>query len=1010
MSLSTANAQLSDIYASASKKTYELINGDCQTLTRSDFSSSRLCNVNSSKYKIEDLEAITESLFLSDEANEEVERLTCSIKKTEVVSTDQKMKDRILNDMSFKALAGVSVYKALVPARAALFHQRERTNNLRPTGFQTSPSEMFKAESAKLAQMEKDVAQLEGILSGLISSSWNGGTKAINAAMMKVIKSGETDLDKISASLFTNLPKTLDAVKTELSENKATLLDEKSTSPRSRGSWALSNQTKRQLFMRAQQNNSIAKKFSDSPNLARDLECRLEGKYGKGQDYVDNILFAGTLIGSGGAALLAKAPQVLKVTLAAGTKAGRITEHASKVLLYSSLGVTSANIINQIDNQCLTKKAAGYVQKNVCSGSNQEIIGSEIKSLDEGNCVLAILMSGAPLPILAGVNKALKELNLKSTRIAESIGTKGAAKFEEVDQRFKRKITITKDGVKKLDQDVRDYVVGNGGQYETVRRQMVPNPQRVASEKRIERLKQSIEAVKAGTEMSFKIFYDSAAGKLKQAKERLEAAQAKLKEAEGSRSRTKPEVEQQKVAAAATHESNVEKLKDEYEKRIDELKTRSASRIKEYEGKRADAAEKGRSTKFYDEMIESESKSLRDSMAREEKYFADRVGYSEKSMNDDVRRAEERQARDIEYASQRARDDIARSQTEIGKAEEEMKSVSPTRIKALEAAIAKEKAETAGLSELAEEKGMVISNLIAGAFKGEIKIEGAALSAGDGPAFSLYRITKLPVNKGSRSYDTPALLHPDMERDLARLKEIGVDVRLDPTLGISGIQAFFLNDPSKYKVLHIKPDSPYHYFKHEAQHAEFDFLIKPKLDQARIAVAEGKSLKSVFDEKEVATFGKEKVDRLENLLKRQNTDLAVDETMAVDAQIAQIGFVKVPSPTVVKNEIYGVWHQITGYREILNKGPMNATQTAEYEKTLKKFGLMMSYLDGTKEAQQFVQSVATPTGQSLLAIANKLQKIKPEEMKETPILYDKNGNLIFQKQDGTWEKIKFSSP
>jgi hypothetical protein len=129
-----------------------------------------------------------------------------------------------------------------------------------------------------------------------------------------------------------------------------------------------------------------------------EFNCRLQGKYGKGDDYLDNAVMVGSFAFGGGASLLLKTPQYILRGFSLSEKALKITETSSKVLLYTSMGVNAIDVAKQVDSECLSHRPAIlFSGKSSCKiKDDQDFEKYEIASLAERNCVLSVSFNVIP--------------------------------------------------------------------------------------------------------------------------------------------------------------------------------------------------------------------------------------------------------------------------------------------------------------------------------------------------------------------------------------------------------------------------------------------------------------------------------------------------------------------------------------------------------------------------------------------------------------------------------------
>ncbi|NUN05517.1 MAG: hypothetical protein HUU57_07130 [Bdellovibrio sp.] len=841
-------AQLADLYANFSKLTYEAVHG-CPQLKSENFNKAAACTLGNSAETVSDLAQINEEIFFAREAQDELQSLGCAIKTTQAVKINAAALNGIAVDMAEKVLLAAPLYSELRKAKLELTRlQSQGSNNLRTLNRNHALQIMVQAENK--------VAYLEQSLAAITASLWMGSSHTIAKIFMDNVRAGAANKDTLATSLRSDLPVTLTKLRSEFESNRRTLEAQR----KGPAKWDLSLQSKRVLLHRAQEQNSFQTQFPDSADLGRGMECRLEGKYGKGQEYVENMFLAGTLIASGGSALIPRAGFALRATVTRGVQMGRVSEQAGGILLKTSLALNASAALADIDKNCRQKQ--DFVSKrSLCEGDAQELATAELENLEQGNCILAIGLSGAPLPLIAGVGKALR--GLKPPGLISSLAYKG----DELLSREGTFLKVSPLDISKYSQESEEYLKRVGLQSERITTETLPN---FVKNKKIDRLKKLKEQL-AKQERSANVLEDKAGG------ETLQGA----------------------------------------------LFGNSA---KNYSGE--DGAL---------ENILSHAQPL----SREENI---------KLLKKEIAALE----KDIRAAPERVMD-------------------KPMSV----------------LHDFAADFGVHV----------------------DGPVenYSVLKITQLPATKGKALYNTPAILHPEMQKDLEDLRRIGVDVRIDPAMKAFNDEKAFFYDTSQAqarRVINIGATAPYEVFKHEKTHALFSHYIKPKLDDLKKASSEGKSLDSILTEKEMQGFGKENLRNLERNLKRDNTELALNERLAVDAQLSEMGLMRY-APRAVDTEAYGLRHQLEGYQKIYEKNQgLTSAQEKEYLKIVAKAGALLSYQEGAQEAQKVFKTFATPSAQSAEALARKLKNLQDDKEPARPTyFFDPAGRLLVLNADGTWQRF-----
>ncbi|MCX7228088.1 MAG: hypothetical protein NTW15_03595 [Burkholderiales bacterium] len=188
------------------------------------------------------------------------------------------------------------------------------------------------------------------------------------------------------------------------------------------------------------------------------------------------------------------------------------------------------------------------------------------------------------------------------------------------------------------------------------------------------------------------------------------------------------------------------------------------------------------------------------------------------------------------------------------------------------------------------------------------------------PTGQILQITSLPPPVARASDQTPALLHPGMAGELARLKVVHVDTSLPHVL----YSALF--DPNS-RTINIQPNTSWRVFQHEVQHDDFDRFFyraqringNKQFDTLRRAVVhEGRFLRDVFANhpdsaltySALKRYSNQELQLIERMMREPYSALAINETLSTNRELALMGWRRITwDPENINTRRYQLWHQ-----------------------------------------------------------------------------------------------------
>jgi hypothetical protein len=254
----------------------------------------------------------------------------------------------------------------------------------------------------------------------------------------------------------------------------------------------------------------------------------------------------------------------------------------------------------------------------------------------------------------------------------------------------------------------------------------------------------------------------------------------------------------------------------------------------------------------------------------------------------------------------------------------------------------------------------------------------------------ILRIERLPPSVSGANLRTPALQHPEMAREIERLKEMGVDVVVDTSLRGSSTGAYFW---SHTNVIAIRPNSTWQTFRHEVQHAEFDRFIAPRLSSLREAVTvEGRSAREVLSMRGNAAYTDREIRRLESLIRNQHATRGIDESLATGRELDELGWRRYVPILDRGARTYGATHRVDSLRELRDRG-IELTQIQRQNLMAGRATLVMSHAYDVGGPAAGVVGVPTVLYQSSDGIIQVYRDV-------AAYFNERTGDILVQTPDG----------
>ncbi|NUN06459.1 MAG: hypothetical protein HUU57_11935 [Bdellovibrio sp.] len=398
-------AGVADIYTSTSKSLYEFIqNKKCGDFSYGEFTGES-CKPNSQNPQ-QSLNDVVEQAFFKTAAEEELQSLQCEISKIDVIQKDAEVVKKIKEDILAKLKPLRLTYEALLKAKFDYLHAEDKANQMRSYAYSSKANEARYTSLRKEAEDKNaEAEQLHAAFEALMQSLWMGNSQTVRSFVQGMMKDDAVKAAQAPASferkfqtLFSETSKELKSNHDEIKKQDFADFDLKTRSKFSQSAY-------------------YAQVFADRAGLSQQasakLQCRLDAKYVKGSEYLDNTAFAASLFLSGGGAILSKTPTILISTLGSAARAGKIAFNSSRVLLAAGAGASTHLMLEEFDRACASS-VKGLAQKNLCVGDAKQISANELVNLEEGNCALSVVSNGLSLvPTAVGLRNIYKNpLNL----------------------------------------------------------------------------------------------------------------------------------------------------------------------------------------------------------------------------------------------------------------------------------------------------------------------------------------------------------------------------------------------------------------------------------------------------------------------------------------------------------------------------------------------------------------------------------------------------------------------
>lgn len=384
-------AEAESLLSAISQKTFETVVGeacresDAQEIRclNSSMSPDCACNPNAESAPMSskqmNLDEISERTFFKFAAEKEIERMRCSNKEIDNIKHNGDIQKVILTDISEKVGPLKDLKKEYLVAK--------RTE----IDFGTKLARVMSGlKKESLIQMQQEfrsyqekTQKIRAAMDSIYSSIWEGNNPNMRAFVDRQVDNSKFDKDSfVQLASGERSQDSLSAVqskmKKEIQENLGSLIKNYTNDNYSDG-------LKRTLFKDANLGYEILKQNPSNAKALSGLYCRLDGRYGKGRDYLNNI-FNGVMMGAS-----IVGPGALY--FAAGK--GLISLGSAKVLsATAAIGLTSAQSIKVYKESCEGDLLNTVVDNNSCQPTDSKSFTTKV---ERSNCALDLALSSLNL-------------------------------------------------------------------------------------------------------------------------------------------------------------------------------------------------------------------------------------------------------------------------------------------------------------------------------------------------------------------------------------------------------------------------------------------------------------------------------------------------------------------------------------------------------------------------------------------------------------------------------------
>jgi len=291
---------------------------------------------------------------------------------------------------------------------------------------------------------------------------------------------------------------------------------------------------------------------------------------------------------------------------------------------------------------------------------------------------------------------------------------------------------------------------------------------------------------------------------------------------------------------------------------------------------------------------------------------------------------------------------------------------------------------------------------------------GATLSADDLAKLEatqdlrkVYTLQGVPKSRSLATSTSTFWEHPDFAGRYAETKELGVEIVIDPQKTTGA--AYF---PQR-KAIYVSADTPYHVFEHEFTHAQFDAYIQKNVNvggKIKPEFKAGSSLSELMPAEAVKKIGPENIAFTEDLMRKYNSTITVNESLAVKKQLEAMGWRPLHSD-YYWNKVYAGFYRAKELMDARTATGLSREQSQLLDHELREISFNAAMVRGSdslsKYWKTFADKVHSGKYQAALAAWTKAdQSLQDHTKSDEAYFYNAQGQLV--RLDRTSKKVELS--
>lgn len=421
LGVNTSFAGLVDLYTGSSKILYEFVqNKSCNDLNKSRANERDIvtCRGDCEKKKdlAKDFNQFAEHTFFQHAASEERNNLICAIQRVGAIKKNQVANEKVKNDILEKLPTLSILNRELKDAKFQYLHLQAKANAMRSGASSSKENQIaYHTVLKKSLEEEQRAKKIFTSQEAILNSIWFGNTQTMRLMLREIYEKDFKSTNYEIIKFEKDFPSLVNNILTELQSNKSNLEKQGRIEKEQLVFDKLDLKMHSLLASNPYYFQSYAEKTNYSALQLAQLQCHLEGKFGKGIEYLDNAIMGASLLLSGGGALLSKTPLLFSSVMGKAANMGEITFMSSRVLTAAGAGLTAHLVLEDFDRKCLSATKS-LSNKNICALNEKEQSVAEMMQLEEGNCALSVAIDGLSLMAIVPSLKNIYKGPLNATK------------------------------------------------------------------------------------------------------------------------------------------------------------------------------------------------------------------------------------------------------------------------------------------------------------------------------------------------------------------------------------------------------------------------------------------------------------------------------------------------------------------------------------------------------------------------------------------------------------------